>query len=96
MKYLYGSLGVTGLNLSSTDGLDSDPSHRARLRDAIRASFPIVIALLICPRAEAERYRVGAETFVDRVFFQEEIDECLEFLRDAVARVDEHSGSRLT
>jgi hypothetical protein len=46
-----------------------------------------VVALLLCPRAEAERYRAGAETFIDRVFFQEELEECLAFLRETAARL---------
>jgi hypothetical protein len=40
---------------------------------------------MLCPRVDAEKYREGAEAFVDRVFFQEEIDECLRFLKAAVA-----------
>jgi len=38
---------------------------------------------MLCSKVEAERYRDGAEAFVDRVFFEEEIEECLEFLRIA-------------
>jgi len=47
--------------------------------------------LLLCARREAERYREGAEAFVDRVFFQEEIDACLEFIKDVIAA---HGESR--
>ena len=42
---------------------------------------------LLCPKVEAERYREGAEAFVDRVFFQEEIDECLSFLASSIKAV---------
>ena len=45
----------------------------------------MVVALFLCPRAEAERYRAGAEAFIDRLFFQEEIDECLAYLREVTA-----------
>jgi hypothetical protein len=34
-------------------------------------------------KVEAERYRAGAEAFIDRLFFQEEIEECIEYLREA-------------
>jgi hypothetical protein len=46
---------------------------------------PAVVALFLCPRNEAERYRAGAEAFIDRLFFQEEIDECLAYLRDVTS-----------
>lgn len=59
---------------------------RARIREQIRKSRPYVVVLMLCSKVEAERYRDGAEAFVDRVFFEEEIDECLAFLREA-ARV---------
>lgn len=44
---------------------------RERLRAQVTASRPTVVALMLCSRSEAERYRKGAETFVDRIFFQE-------------------------
>lgn len=44
-----------------------------------------MIVLMLCSRVEAERYREGAEAFIDRLFFQEEIEECLAFLRKAVS-----------
>lgn len=82
MKFLYGSLELRGLGLKSTEVVrDSAPRIRAELRAQIRAARPTVVVLMLCGRAEAERYREGAEAFVDRLFFQEEIDECLEFLR---------------
>lgn len=43
---------------------------------------PAVVALFLCPKAEAEKYRAGAEAFIDRLFFQEEIEECLAYLRE--------------
>lgn len=43
------------------------------------------MALFLCPRAEAEKYRAGAEAFIDRLFFQEEIEECLAYLREVTA-----------
>jgi hypothetical protein len=57
---------------------------RGELRRRILEAKPTVVVLLLCPREEAEKYRAGAEAFVDRVFFQEEIEECLEFLRQVV------------
>jgi hypothetical protein len=60
---------------------------RARLRAQITATPPAVVVLMLCARAEAARYREAAEAFVDRVFFQEEIEECLAFLEQkAVAK----------
>ncbi|HEV7731525.1 MAG TPA: hypothetical protein VGR62_05150 [Candidatus Binatia bacterium] len=86
MKLLYGTLRLRGLAVSRpSDVLSMLPALQARIRAQIVKSRPAVVVLLLCPRAEAERYRAGAETFIDRVFFQEEIDECLTFLRDAVA-----------
>jgi hypothetical protein len=82
MKLLYGNLHLKGFGLTSTTiVLDQRPALRAKLRKQILNARPAVVALLLCPRSEAERYRPGAEAFIDRLFFQEEIDECLEFLR---------------
>jgi hypothetical protein len=58
---------------------------RARLRGQILQARPTVVVLMLCARADAERYREGAEAFVDRVFFQEEIEECLAFLKLSTA-----------
>ena len=82
MKLLYGNLKLRGLRLASTTTvLDQSDAIRGKLRKQILSARPAVVALFLCPRSEAERYRPGAETFIDRLFFQEEIDECLEFLR---------------
>lgn len=51
----------------------------AKLRAQIVKSRPTVKALSLCPKAEAEKYRAGAEAFIDRLFCQEEIEECLIF-----------------
>ena len=48
----------------------------------------LVVALFICPKAEAEKYREGAETFIDAVFFQEEIRECLDYLQSTISRFE--------
>jgi hypothetical protein len=85
MKLLYGTLDLKGLGLPTMAAtLESQGLIRARLREAITASPPMVVALFLCPRDEAERYRAGAEAFIDRVFFQEEIEDCLACLRSAV------------
>ena len=85
MKLLYGSLELHGLGVTDTKTvLDSGPQLRARLRAQIRTSPPIVVVLFLCSSAEAERYRQGAEAFVDRVFFQEEIEDCLAFLKESI------------
>lgn len=82
MKLLYGNLNLKGLGLTSTAVvLEQRDQVRAKLRKQIVGARPTVVALLLCPRNEAERYRAGAETFIDRLFFQEEIEACLEFLR---------------
>jgi hypothetical protein len=83
MKYLYGDLRVDGLSLVSTEDVAGSAELRAGLRAAMTATKPVVVGLFLCARDEGERYRAGAEAFVDRLFFQEEIEECLQFLRDA-------------
>ena len=86
-KLLYGSLELRGLGMTSTKAvLESTSALRAKLQSQIRKARPTVVALLLCSRDQAERYRDGAQAFVDRVFFQEEIEDCLSFLRQAVAR----------
>ena len=91
MKAIYGRLKLEGLEVASTLEVEGNSELRARLRRQITASEPVVVALLLCPRAEAEKYREGAETFIDRVFFQEEIQECLDFLRETIERHQERS-----
>ncbi|MBI5544349.1 MAG: hypothetical protein HY901_10695 [Deltaproteobacteria bacterium] len=49
---------------------------------------------MLCSKLEAEKYREGAEAFVDRVFFQEEIEECLAFLKESIAPRTKRSASR--
>lgn len=84
MKFLYGTMDLRGLGITSTKTVASDaPALRARLRACVTASPPIVVLLMLCSKVEAERYREAAEAFVDRVFFQEEIEECLRFLKKA-------------
>jgi hypothetical protein len=83
MKFLYGTIELRGLGTPDTKTvLEQTSDLRAKLRKQIRASRPTVVVLKLCSRVEAERYREGAEAFVDRVFFQEEIDDCLAFLRE--------------
>lgn len=88
MKFLYGNLKLEGLGIRSTkDVVTSSALYREKLRQQITATRPVVVVLLLCRRAEAEKYKEGAEAFVDRVFFQEEIEECLAFLKAAVLAV---------
>lgn len=85
MKALYGDIKLEGLGITDTSDVEGNSKLRAKLRKQITASDPVVVALFICPKAEAEKYREGAEAFIDRVFFQEEIQECLDFLKDTIA-----------
>lgn len=88
MKLLYGSIELTGFALDETVDIEAVPALRSEVRRQLTASPPVVVALFLCPRSEAERYRDGAEAFIDRVFFQEEVDECLDFLRSTIERLD--------
>lgn len=83
MKMLYGTIELRGLGLSTTEGVLENAEIRAQFRERIRATGPIVVALLLCSKVEAERYRAGGEAFIDRIFFEEEIEECIAFLREA-------------
>lgn len=85
MKLLYSDIRLKGLNLPETSSASSSDT-RQRLRNGILGHPPIVVGLFLCSRDEAERYRAGAHAFVDRVFFQEEIDECLTFLKSAIGQ----------
>jgi hypothetical protein len=86
MKFLYGALRLEGIGLTSTkEVLENPGSLRARLREQIVRARPTVVVLMLCSREDAERYREGAEAFVDRVFFQEEIEDCLSFLKASTA-----------
>jgi hypothetical protein len=88
MKAIYGDLELRGLGVRDTRQVAENSELRARLRRQITASAPVVVALFICSKAEAERYREGAEAFIDRVFFQEEIQECLDFLKETIRRAE--------
>jgi len=86
MKFLYGNLDLRGLALPSTKKvLESADEIRQKLRSRIARARPAVVALFLCPKMEAERYRSGAEAFIDRLFFQEEIEECLAYLREVTS-----------
>jgi hypothetical protein len=86
MKLLYGNLDLRGLALPSTEKvLESADEIRQKLRSQIVGVRPTVVALFLCPRAEADKYRAGAEAFIDRLFFEEEIEECLAYLRTVTA-----------
>lgn len=68
MKILYGGLELHGFALASTKTvLDGCSEFRGKLRQQIRKSLPAVVVLMLCSKTEAERYREGAEAFVDRV-----------------------------
>ena len=84
MKILYGDLNLKGFDRSTTEQIAGNAKLRESLRAQIRQSQPVVVAFFICPRDEAERYREGAEAFIDRLFFQEEVEECLRFLDEAI------------
>jgi len=85
MKLIYGVLELRGLGITSLQTVtEQAPAIRSALREQIRRSPPYVVVLLLCPKREAERYRDGAQAFVDRVFFQEEIEECIAFLRETI------------
>lgn len=85
MKTLYGKLLLRGLDLATTLEVADNAELRSQVRSQITKARPVVVAFLICPKAEAEKYRPGAESFIDRIFFQEEIDDCIEYLRQIVA-----------
>jgi len=87
MKAIYGTLRLRGLNIRTTVNVEGNPELRQKLRAQITASEPIVVTVFLCARAEAERYRGGGEAFVDRIFFQEEIEECLVYLKGTMARL---------
>lgn len=89
MKVLYGTLELRGLDIRDPSSISPTSEHRDAIRSQIVATVPKVVGLFLCPRDAAERYRAGAEAFIDRVFFQEEIEECLAFLKAAVQLADE-------
>ncbi len=87
MKALYGDLHLHGLNVQTTRDVAGNSELQAKIRSQIIKAHPVVVAFLICPKAEAERYRRGAQAFIDRVFFQEEVEECIEYLRKVTCEV---------
>jgi len=86
MKALYGTIELRGLGLKTTEGVSENVEIRNRFRSQILATPPVVVALLLCSRVEAERYRAGGEAFIDRIFFEEEIEDCIAFLREVTRR----------
>lgn len=85
MKFLYGDLRLRGLSIKDVNEVIRAPSKfRSALRSQLEKSLPKTVVLLLCPRNEAERYREGAQAFVDRVFFQEEVAECLQYLKEVI------------
>ena len=87
MKLLYGGLKLDGFRVSSLDEtLRQGTKIGSAIREQILEASPTVVAVLLCPREEAEKYRSGGEVFIDRIFFQEEIEECIAFLRDETSR----------
>ena len=89
MKVLYGTLELRGLDIRDPSSITPTSEHRDAIRRQIVATVPKVVGLFLCPRDAAERYRAGAEAFIDRVFFQEEVEECLAYLKAAVQLADE-------
>lgn len=83
MKAVYGDLSLRGFAADRMLNDESTVQARAHMRRAILATKPTVVGLFICSREDAARYRDGAEAFVDRLFFTEEVDECISFLRRA-------------
>lgn len=86
MKLLYGGLRIEGPQALTPRAVLSAPSPiQQELRRQIQMAAPAVVALLLCPQCEAERYRSGAQAFIDHVFFQEEIEECIACLKALLA-----------
>ncbi len=83
MKLLYGDGSLDGLGISDNRNVRHQ-STPGRLRKQIAGVRPVVIGLFLCPLGEAERYRPGAEALIDRIFFQEEIEDCIEFIADII------------
>lgn len=83
MKFLYGNLTLSGLNRRALLEDEDRGAARDALRLQVTTATPSVVALLICRTEElqiAKRYRAAAEAFIDRVFFADEIEECLTYL----------------
>lgn len=84
MKLLYSDVVLRGLGIATSEAV-RDQTTAPALRSQMLGHPPVVVGLLICPRSEAERYRTGAEAFIDRIFFQEEVDECIDFIGSTIA-----------
>jgi hypothetical protein len=87
VKFLYGRLQLSGLDLPGLLTEDARPEARRSLREQITRATPAVVAPLICRAEEldiARRYRPNAEAFIDRLFFADEIETCLEYLADVI------------
>lgn len=85
VKFLYGSLRLSGLGLEQLLSDEERLSARATLREQVTSTGPVVVALLICRQEElaiARRYRPRVEAFIDRLFFADEIDDCLAYLAE--------------
>lgn len=83
MKLLYGNVEFRGLGLADTLTFDQADVAQ-RLSSNIAGTLPVVVGLFLCPRPQAERYRIGAQALIDRVFFQEEIDDCIAFIKQVI------------
>ena len=85
VKFLYGNLRLSGLGRATLLDDESRPQAREALRAQILGVQPVVVALLICRPEELEiarRYRPRIEAFIDRLFFADEIEQCLSFLAE--------------
>jgi hypothetical protein len=85
VKFIYGQLELRGLDLGHLLEPGERVGARAAMRKQILQASPAVVALLICRPEELEvarRYRPGIETFIDRLFLSDEIDDCIGFLAD--------------
>jgi hypothetical protein len=85
VKFLYGDLRLRGLNLRLLLSDEDRDAAQAALRSQILAASPVVVGLLLTELEHVEyirRYRAGIEAFADRVFFADEVDECLAYLSE--------------
>jgi hypothetical protein len=85
LKLLYGDVKLQGLDSETLLAPDARADAAKSVRSQIISSNPTVVALILCRTEELERarrYREGAEAFIDRVFFSDEIDDCIAFLAE--------------
>jgi hypothetical protein len=54
-----------GLKMPRTTRVEGNSTLKNTIRTRITKSLPVVVALLLCSKTEAGKYREGAETFVD-------------------------------